>query len=148
MRISYLIKTTSCLNFRDKVWWFLSVRVFGLLSSSLWLFSHRFDRYILRPSSGVCRSREASRNFEFRPLLNPPGSPVLIPLAITGIQVLSIPALLLACSPQATKETIIWRLQVQSWLLYIYIYKYLRLTIFGRVSNFTDLVFNVFHLYI
>ena len=37
-----------------------------------------------RPSSGVCRTREPSRNFELRLLLNPRGSPVLIPLAITG----------------------------------------------------------------
>ena len=63
---------------------FLSLRVFGLLSSSLLLFPQRFGRYVLRPSSGVCRTREPSRNFELRPLLNPPGSPVLIPLAITG----------------------------------------------------------------
>ena len=28
--------------------------------------------------------REPTRNFELRPLLNPRGSPVLIPLAITG----------------------------------------------------------------
>ena len=34
--------------------------------------------------SAVCRTREPSRNFELRPLLNPPGSPVLILLAITG----------------------------------------------------------------
>ena len=37
---------------------FLSLRVFELLSSSLLLFSQRFGRYVLRPSSGVCRSRE------------------------------------------------------------------------------------------
>ena len=61
---------------------FLSLRVFGLLSSSLLLFPQRFGRYVLRPSSGVCRTREPSWNFELRPLLNP--NPVLIPLAITG----------------------------------------------------------------
>ena len=53
---------------------FLSLRVFGLLSSSLLLFPQRFSRYVLRPSSGVCRTREPSRNFELRPLLNPRGS--------------------------------------------------------------------------
>ena len=37
-----------------------------------------------QPSSCVCRTREPSRNFELRPLLNPLGSPVLIPLDITG----------------------------------------------------------------
>ena len=63
---------------------FLSLRVFGLLSSSLLLFPQRFGRYVLRPSSGVCRTRELSRNFELSPLLNPRVSPVLIPLAITG----------------------------------------------------------------
>ena len=36
---------------------FLSLRVFGLLSSSLLLFPRRFGRYVLRPSSGVCRTR-------------------------------------------------------------------------------------------
>ena len=58
----------------------ISLRVFGLLSSSLLLFPQRFCRYVLRPSSCVCRTREPSRNFELRPLLNPRGSPVLIPL--------------------------------------------------------------------
>ena len=45
----------SCLNFWDEPWWFLSLRVFGLLSSSLlgFFFSQRFVRCILRPSSGV-----------------------------------------------------------------------------------------------
>ena len=43
----------SCQNFWDKAWWFLSLRVFGLLSSSLLLFPQRFGRYVLRPSSGV-----------------------------------------------------------------------------------------------
>ena len=64
--------------------WFLSLRIFGLLSSSLLFFSQRFGRYVLRPSSGVCRTREPSRYFELRPLLTPRRAPVLIPLAITG----------------------------------------------------------------
>ena len=63
----------SCRNFWDKACWFLSLRVFGLLSTSLLLFSLRFGRYVLRRSSGVCRIREPSRNFELRPLLNPWG---------------------------------------------------------------------------
>ena len=37
-------------------------------------------------SSGVCRTREPSRNFELRPLSNLRGSPVLIPLAITRLK--------------------------------------------------------------
>ena len=74
----------SRLNFCDEAWWFLSLSVFGLLSSSLLLFPQRFGRYVLQPSSDVCRTRKPSRNFELCPLLNPRGSPVLIPLAITG----------------------------------------------------------------
>ena len=35
----------SCLNFWAEAWWFLSLRVFGLLSSSLLLFPQRFGRY-------------------------------------------------------------------------------------------------------
>ena len=42
----------SCLSFWDEAWWFLSLRVFGQLSSSLLLFLQRFSRYVLRPSSG------------------------------------------------------------------------------------------------
>ena len=63
---------------------FLSLRVFGRLSSSLLLFPQRFGRYVLWPSSGVCRTQEPTWDFELRPLLNSQGSPVLIPLAITG----------------------------------------------------------------
>ena len=59
------------LKFLRWSWWFLSVRVFELLSSSLLLFSQRFGRYVLRPSSGVYRTREPTRNFELCPLLNP-----------------------------------------------------------------------------
>ena len=62
------------------------IQDFGLLSSSVLLFSQRFGQYVLRPSSGICRTREPTRNFELRPLLNPRGSPALIPLAITGYQ--------------------------------------------------------------
>ena len=39
---------------------FLSLRFFRLLSSPLLLFPQRFGRYVLRPSSGVCRTREPS----------------------------------------------------------------------------------------
>ena len=42
---------------------FVSLRVFGLLSSSLLLFPQRFGRYVLRHSLGVCQTREPSRNF-------------------------------------------------------------------------------------
>ena len=43
----------SCLNFWDEALWFLSLRVFKLLSSLL-LFPQCFTQYVLRPSSGVC----------------------------------------------------------------------------------------------
>ena len=43
---------------------FISLRVFGLLSSSLLLFPQRFGRYVLRHSSGVCRTWGLTRNFE------------------------------------------------------------------------------------
>ena len=42
---------------------FLSLRVFGLLSSFLLLFPQPFGRYVLWPSSGVCQTREPTRNF-------------------------------------------------------------------------------------
>ena len=42
------------------------------MSSSLLLFPQCFGRYVRRPSSGVCRTREPSRNFELRPLLKIP----------------------------------------------------------------------------
>ena len=76
----------------------------GLLSSSLLLFPQRFGRNVLRSSSGICWTQEPSRNFELRPLLNPWGSPVLIPLAITGYKCLSIPVLLLACCQDWTSN--------------------------------------------
>ena len=53
---------------------FLSLRVFGLLSS-LW-FPQIFGWYVLRPYSGVCRTRKPSLR------------PLLIPLAITGYRCL------------------------------------------------------------
>ena len=85
------LKILSYPNFFDKVFLYiyitinflLSLRVFGLLSSSL-LFPQCFGRYVLRPSSGACQTREPSQNFELHPLLNPRRLPVLIPLAITG----------------------------------------------------------------
>ena len=63
IRYSYLIQII-CTQF------FLSLRIFGLLSSSLLLFPQHFGRYVLRPSSDVCRTWEPTQNFELRPLLN------------------------------------------------------------------------------
>ena len=54
------------LNFSDEAY-FLPLRVFSLLSSSL--YSQRFGRSILRPSSGVsCRTRDPTQNLELNPL--------------------------------------------------------------------------------
>ena len=50
----------------------------------IFLFPQRFGRYVHRPSSGVCRTKEPLQNFELRPLSNPRGLPLLIPLALTG----------------------------------------------------------------
>ena len=47
----------SCLNFCAEAWWFLSLRVFGLLTPSLLLFHQRFGRYVHLPSSGVMANR-------------------------------------------------------------------------------------------
>ena len=58
--------------------YFLSLRVFRQLSSSLLLHSQLFGQYVLRPSSGVFIELEPA------PLFNPRGSLVLIPLTITG----------------------------------------------------------------
>ena len=68
-----IIVIISCLNFWDESCWFLSLRVFRLLSSSLLLFPQRFGRYVRRPSSSVCRTREPTRKFELRPSVKPPG---------------------------------------------------------------------------
>ena len=70
------------LIFLDELWWILWVRVFGLLSSSLLLYSQLFVLYVLRPSSGICWTLEPTQEFEPCPLFNPRESPVLIPLNI------------------------------------------------------------------
>ena len=54
----------------------------GFLNYCLHLYC--FGQYVLRPSSGVCRTLEPTQNFELHSLLNPQGSTVLIPLTITG----------------------------------------------------------------
>ena len=43
------------------------VSIYNLGSSYLLLFPQPFGRYVLRPSSGVCRIREPSQNFELCP---------------------------------------------------------------------------------
>ena len=87
----------SCQNFGDEAWWFLSLRVFGLLSSSLSLFPQRFGRYVLRPSLGVFRTWEPSRNFIVSTEVACSDS-----VSHNQVQVLSIPVLLLDCSQDWT----------------------------------------------
>ena len=85
----------SCLNFWDEDWWFLSLRVFRLLSSSLLLFPQYFGQYVLLLQV-------------FVELRNLPGTSNYILYWIHGVtcsdsvshnrvKVLSIPVLLLAC---------------------------------------------------
>ena len=69
---SNLFNYSSCQIFWDEAWWFLSVFIFIDISSTF------------RPIFLPAFFRESTRNFELGPLLNPRGSPVLIPLAITG----------------------------------------------------------------
>ena len=66
----------NCLYFWDEV--FSLIMLFGLTSSSRLFFSQRFGHLILRPSSGLSRTRELW-NFEPNPLLFR-GYHVLIPL--------------------------------------------------------------------
>ena len=100
--LAWLYIIISCLNFWDEACWFLSLRFFRLLSSSLLLFPQHFGWYVLRPSSGVCRTREPSRNFKLRPLLKPKGVVCSDFISHNRVQVSSIPVLLLACSEDWT----------------------------------------------
>ena len=93
----YLIKYEYDQCIKEFFFIFLSLSVFGLLSSSLLLFPQSFGRYVIRPSSGVGRTQEPSRNFELRPLLNSRGS-CSDSVSHNRILVLSIPVLLFACS--------------------------------------------------
>ena len=52
----------------------------------------------------VCRTREPSRNFELRPLLNPRGVASSDSVSHNRVQVLSIPVLLFACSQDWTSN--------------------------------------------
>ena len=63
-----------CLDFLDEASFLLSIRIFGLLTSSLLLYSQRFGWYVLRSSSGVsCRTRVSTQNLELKPLFHPHG---------------------------------------------------------------------------
>ena len=59
------------------------IKGFQTIVFIFFLISTTFRSICPPASSGICRTQEPSRNFELRPLLNPRGSSVLIPLAIT-----------------------------------------------------------------
>ena len=103
-----------CLNFWDEAWWFLSLRLFGQLSSSVLLFPQRFGRYVLRPSSGVCCLNFWNEAWWFLSLMvfGLLSSSLLLFSQHFGRYVLRPPSGIFRTS----KETIIWRLQVQSSL--------------------------------
>ena len=73
----------------DKKGLFLSLKVFGLLSSSL-LFQQRFGQYVLWPYLGVCQTQEPTQNFELRPLLNVRGVTCSDSIDHNRVQVLRI----------------------------------------------------------
>ena len=92
----------SCLNFWDEAWWFLSLRVFGLLSSSLLLFPQRFSRYVLLPSSGVWSNWGTFMELRTTSFIESMGVVCSDSVSHNRVQVLSIPVLLLACSQDWT----------------------------------------------
>ena len=71
----------SCLHFWNEACWFLSLRVFGLFSSSLLLFPQRFGRYVLCQVFVELGNLHGTSNYVLYWIHG--GSPVLIPLAIT-----------------------------------------------------------------
>ena len=92
----------SCVNFWDEAW-FLSLRVFRLLSSSLFLCPPVFFRCFFQ-------TQKPTRNFELCSLLNPWGSPVLISLAITGYKCSCVVTRLLSgLNLQSSDDCLLWR---------------------------------------
>ena len=58
---------------------FLSLGIFGLLTSSLLLLSKRFGWCVLQLSSGIsCWTWEPTQNLELNPLFNPQAVPILL----------------------------------------------------------------------
>ena len=84
----------SHLNFWDEAWWFLSLRVFGLLSSSLLLFPQRFSQYVLQPFSDVCRTRETFTELQTTSFIESTGVACSDSVSHNRVQVLSIPEVL------------------------------------------------------
>ena len=64
----YIYIYISCVNFWEEAWWFLSLRVFGLLSSSLLLFPRHFCWHVLHSSSGFCPTN-TWRKIVWKPLI-------------------------------------------------------------------------------
>ena len=89
-------------SFRWSLMIFLSLRVFGLLSSSLLLFPQRFGRYVHPSSSGVCRTRGIYTELQTGFFNESTGVVCSDPVSHNRVQVLSIPILLLACSQDRT----------------------------------------------
>ena len=107
-----------CLNFWEENGWFLSLRIFRPFSSSLLLlFPQRFGRYDLRPSSGICCLNFWEEAWWFLSLRAIVFIFIVIsakfrsicPLAVNKTHSVTVIGV-------ASKETIIWRLQVQSRL--------------------------------
>ena len=77
---------------------YLSLRVFGLSSSSLLLFPQQFGRYVLRPSSGVLSNSGTFTELRTTSFIESTGVACSDSVSHNRVQVLSIPVLLLACS--------------------------------------------------
>ena len=81
----------------------VSLRVFGLLSSSLLLFPQRFSRYVLWLSSGVCRTRGTNTELRITSFIESTGVTCSDSVSHNREQV-SIPIFLLACSKDWTSN--------------------------------------------
>ena len=89
----------NCLNFWDEACWFLSLRVFGLLSSSLLLFSQRFGRYVF---CGCLSNSGTFTELRTTTFIESTGFACSETISHDWKPVLSIPVLLLACSQDWT----------------------------------------------
>ena len=87
---------------RHEAWWFLSLGVFGLLSSSLLLFPQHFGWYVLRPSSGVCQTRVTFTELRTTSFIESMGVAFSDSVSHNQVQLLSIPVLLLGYSQDWT----------------------------------------------
>ena len=86
----------SCQNFWDEAWWFLSLRNFGLWSSSWLLFPQHFGWYVFRPSSGVWSNLGTYMELQTTSFIESMGVAFSDSVCHNQVQ-LSIPVLLLTC---------------------------------------------------